>query len=97
MFRIALKSLLARKRRLLLTSIAILLGVAFISGTSVLSDVLSRSVNELVSDTYHGIDAVVRDSRAQDNLFSSQPIRPPIDQNLQQLLRSAAGVRAVAR
>ena len=34
MFRIALKSVLARKRRLLLTSIAILLGVAFISGTS---------------------------------------------------------------
>jgi putative ABC transport system permease protein len=96
MFRIALKSVLARKRRLLLTSIAILLGVAFISGTSVLSDVLTRSVDELVSDAYHGVDAVVRDSRAQDNLFSSQPIRPPIDQNLSQLIQSAAGVRAVA-
>ncbi len=96
MFRIALKSVLARKRRLLLTSIAILLGVAFISGTSVLSDVLTRSVNELVSDAYHGIDAIVRDNRAQDNLFSSQPIRPPIDESLGTLLKSARGVRAVA-
>ena len=77
MLKIAFKSILARKRRLFTTSIAILLGVAFISGTAVLSDVLSRSVKDLVDAAYRGIDVVVRDERAQDNAFSSQPIRPP--------------------
>jgi putative ABC transport system permease protein len=93
MFKIALKSILARKRRLFTTSIAILLGVAFIAGTAVLSDVLSRSVKELVNDAYQGIDVVVRDNRAQDNVFSSQPIRPPIDESLVGLFAQAKGVR----
>ena len=60
MFRIALKGILARKRRLLMTSLIIVIGVAFISGTAVLSDLLSRSVNDLVSEAYRGIDVVVR-------------------------------------
>ena len=94
MLRVALRGIFARKWRLFTTSIAIVLGVAFISGTIVLSDVLTRSVNSLVSDAYRGIDVVIRDDRAQENAFSSQPIRPPIDESLVDLVRQVNGVKA---
>ena len=50
MLRIALKGLLARKLRLLTTSFAVLLGVAFMSGTLVLTDTLGRTFDKLFAD-----------------------------------------------
>jgi putative ABC transport system permease protein len=94
MFRIALKGILARKRRLLMTSLIIVIGVAFISGTAVLSDLLSRSVNDLVSQAYKGIDVVVRSRQAEENPFSAQPLRKPIPADVQTLVGQAKGVRA---
>ena len=44
MFRIALKGLLARKLRLITTSLAVLLGVAFMSGTLVLTDRTGQTI-----------------------------------------------------
>lgn len=43
MFRVALKSLLGRKVRLLMSTFAIVLGVAFVCGTLIFSDTLSKS------------------------------------------------------
>ena len=43
MFRAALKSLLGRKVRLLMSTFAIVIGVSFVVGTLVFSDTLSRS------------------------------------------------------
>jgi putative ABC transport system permease protein len=74
MFRVALKDLLARKRRLVTTGLAIVLGIAFLSGTSLLSGSLSDSIDDLFSDVYVGIDAVVRSPNSQDTPFG-QPIR----------------------
>jgi putative ABC transport system permease protein len=92
--RISLKGIFARKWRLLLTALAIIFGVAFISGTAVLSDILGRSVNELVDDAYRGIDAVVRSANAQESPFSNQPLRDPIPQTTLDLIREARGVSA---
>jgi putative ABC transport system permease protein len=58
MFRVALKSLLGRKLRLLLSTFAIVLGVAFVSGSLVFSDTLSRSFTALFASTVG--DVVVR-------------------------------------
>ncbi len=96
MFRIALKGVLARKRRLFTTAIAIVFGVAFISGTAVLSDVLTRSVNDLVSDAYRGVDAVIRSADAEENPFSSLPVRQPITDEYVQRAEAVDGVRAAA-
>jgi len=93
MFRIALAGIRARKWRLIATSIAIVFGVAFISGTDVLSGVLTKSVGDLVNDAYKGVDGVVRDREAQENPFSSQPIRAPLNAEVVDLVRSTAGVR----
>lgn len=58
MFRVALKSLLGRKLRLLLSTFAIVLGVAFVAGSLVFSDTLSRSFTALFASTVG--DVVVR-------------------------------------
>src|SRR3954470_23430676 len=47
MIRASLKSLLARRVRLLLSTFAIVLGVAFVAGTLIFSDTLSRSFTAL--------------------------------------------------
>ncbi|HWO59609.1 MAG TPA: ABC transporter permease [Umezawaea sp.] len=59
MIRATLKSLLARKLRLLLSGLAVVLGVMFVSGSFVLTDTLDRSFNSLFSSVYTGVDARV--------------------------------------
>ena len=78
MFRIAIKDLLARKRRLITTSIAVLLGIAFLTGTQLLSATLSDSIKSLVGDVYEGVDAVVRSPKTTETPFG-QPLRTPIN------------------
>jgi putative ABC transport system permease protein len=58
MIRAALKSLLGRKVRLLMSTFAIVLGVAFVVGTLVFSDTLNRSFTALFASTVG--DVVVR-------------------------------------
>lgn len=63
MIRAALKSLLGRKVRLLLSTFAIVLGVAFVAGTLVFSDTLNRSFTALFASTVG--DVVVQPVGAQ--------------------------------
>jgi putative ABC transport system permease protein len=58
MIRAALKSLLGRKVRLLMSTFAIVLGVAFVAGTLIFSDTLNRSFTALFASTVG--DVVVR-------------------------------------
>ena len=60
MFKIVFQSLLARKRRLVTTALAVTLGVAFTAGTLVLTDTLTSIFNDLSAVVYKGTDAVVR-------------------------------------
>ena len=64
MIKAALRSLLARKVRLLLTGIAIVLGVGFMSGTYVLTDTMNRAFNDLVEVGTSTVDVLVRSSNA---------------------------------
>ena len=64
MLRAALKSLMGRKVRLLLSTFAIVLGVAFVAGSLVFSDTLSRSFTALFASTVG--DVVVRPEGAGD-------------------------------
>ena len=59
MIRIALRSLAAHKLRTLLTTLAILLGVAMISGTYVLTDQIDKGFEQVFSDAYKGTDVTV--------------------------------------
>jgi putative ABC transport system permease protein len=60
MFRTALKGAMAHKARLVLTSVAILLGVAFVTGTFVFTDTIKARFDTLFTDVYAGVDASVR-------------------------------------
>ncbi len=66
MLRAALKSLLVRKLRLLMSTFAIVLGVAFVAGTLVFSDTLSRSFTALFASTVG--DVVVQPEGGQTAL-----------------------------
>jgi putative ABC transport system permease protein len=60
MLRTTIKHIAARKLRLASSGIAILLGVAFMTGTLVLTDTIGRTFDALFADVNAGIDAYVR-------------------------------------
>ena len=59
MLRATLKSLLSRKLRLILSGLAVVLGVMFVSGALVLTDTISRSFNNLFTGIYEYTDIEV--------------------------------------
>lgn len=59
MLRATLKSLLARKLRLILSGLAVLLGVMFVAGSFVLTDALGRSFDNLFANAMADADVVV--------------------------------------
>ena len=64
MFRLALKGALARKLRLALTAVSIILGVAFVSGTYVLTDTLNATFERIFGNAESGVSVVVRGTQA---------------------------------
>jgi putative ABC transport system permease protein len=86
-----LKGLLAHKLRLLLTALAIVLGVTFISGTFIFTDTLHNTVTGLFSNAYSKIDFQVR-GVAQFGNDTANATRDPISESLLAKVRSVPGV-----
>ncbi len=59
MIRFAVKGLAGRKLRTALTAIAVVLGVAMVSGTFVLTDSIDKAFDAIFSDVYRGTDATI--------------------------------------
>ena len=75
----ALKGLLGRKLRTALTAIAIVLGVAMVSGTFVLTDSIDKAFDSIFTDSRQGSDVVVSGKSAfdlGDDTGSSAPTLP---------------------
>ncbi|MDQ1696181.1 MAG: putative transport system permease protein [Frankiaceae bacterium] len=64
MLRLALKGALARRLRLALTAASIVIGVAFVSGTLVLTDTLNATFDNIFGDAAKGVSVVVRGQQA---------------------------------
>ncbi|HZR13852.1 MAG TPA: FtsX-like permease family protein, partial [Acidimicrobiia bacterium] len=92
MWKLTIKNVLARKVRFLLTGVAVMLGVAFVSGTLVLTATISHTFDNLFSTIYQNTDAVVRQQAAFGSGFQTQ--RGRIDASLVPVVRSAPGVQA---
>ncbi len=60
MWRVTIKGILAHKVRFVLTGVAVILGVAFISGTLVLTATINKTFDGLFSSVYEKTDAVIR-------------------------------------
>ena len=59
MLRVSLKGVWAHKVRLLLTALAIILGVGLISGVYVFTDTIGKAFDAIFADAYAGIDIAV--------------------------------------
>jgi putative ABC transport system permease protein len=75
MRRVALKGLAWRKIRGVLTSIAIVLGVAMVSGAFILTDTMKKAADNLEASSYAGIDGVVTGNATfrDDNSWQKTP------------------------
>ncbi len=69
MLKLTLKNVLARKRRLLLTALSIVIGIAFLAGTFVFTDTIQRTFNDLFANVYEHTDAFVRDAQKIETGF----------------------------
>ncbi|MEY3699782.1 MAG: hypothetical protein RIT16_142, partial [Actinomycetota bacterium] len=94
MFRIALKGILGRKARLVLTSLAVILGTAFLSGTAVFSATLNRTFDNLFSDVFRNIDAYVRSTQVIEADFGAEE-RQRLPQELIAMIEEVPGVADV--
>ena len=95
MLRIALKGVLARKTRLFLTSIAVVLGTAFLSGTYIFSDTLTTTFDQLFADIYKNTDGYVRSTQVIDGGFGQEE-RQRIPISTVDLVRKIPGVSGAA-
>jgi putative ABC transport system permease protein len=79
MIRVALKGLLGRKLRTSLTAIAIVLGVAMVAGTFMLTDSIDRAFDSIFTDVRKGSNAVISGKTAFDissDVGASAPTLP---------------------
>ena len=89
-----LKGLRTHKLRLLTTTLAVMLGVAFMAGTLVLTDTLGARFDEMSADVRAGTDVYVRSETAISTMMGTA--RDRVDADLVETLATVDGVAAVA-
>ena len=94
MWRIALKGIFGRKARLVLTSLAVILGTAFLSGTAVFSATLNQTFDNLFSDVFRNVDSYVRSTQVIEAEFGQQE-RQRIPVELVDVVKQVPGVADV--
>ena len=82
MVRFALKGLLGRKLRTALTAIAIVLGVAMVAGTFMLTDSIDKAFNTIFTDVRQGSNAVITGKSAFDLAEGSGTNSPTLPESL---------------
>jgi putative ABC transport system permease protein len=94
MLLVALKGLAGRKLRAFLTASAIVLGVAMISGTYVLTDTIKAAFSTVFTTVYAKTDAVVSGKVAFGNNNNSNNLPPSFPESLLGKVRNLPGVLA---
>ena len=89
MTRVALRGMTTRRLKTALTALAIVLGVAMVSGSYTLTDTMRGAADSLSSSAYDGTAAVVSAKTAFE-LDEEFPVRPPVPES------ALADVRAIA-
>jgi putative ABC transport system permease protein len=92
LIRVALRGLLGRKLRATLTAIAIVLGVAMVSGTYVLTDSIDRAFDNIFSDVRQGSNAVISGKSAFDLSEESGATAPSFNESLLDEVRAVPDV-----
>ncbi len=92
MVKVALRGMLGRKLRTVLTALAIVLGVALVTGTFVLTDSINRAFSGIFTEVYRGTDATITGKSAFDLSSDSNSTQPPFGQALLQRVRGLPDV-----
>ncbi len=91
MTKLALRGLAARRLRSSLTAIAIVLGVAMVAGTYVLTDQISRAFDDIQAQSVEGLDVVISPRETFTASFTEPPTLPA------KLVRRVEKVQGVSR
>ncbi|SCG42622.1 ABC transporter permease [Micromonospora humi] len=96
MLRATLKSLLARKLRLLLSGLAVVLGVMFVSGAFVLTDTLGRSFDAVFADAYADVDVnVAAKPKVELSEAEGEQVAAPVPASLVDRVKAVPGAADV--
>jgi putative ABC transport system permease protein len=85
-----------RKLRAVLTALAIVLGVAMMSGGFVLTDTIDKAFDTIFVDSYAGTDAVVTGKDAGISFENESSQAPPIPEETLERVRGVEGVEVAA-
>ena len=94
MTRVALRGILGRKLRTLLTAVAIVLGVALVAGTLILTDSISRAFDTIFTDSRQGSSVVISGKSAFNLSDGSGAAAPSFSESLLQKVREQPDVAA---
>ncbi len=94
MLKATLKGVLAHKVRLLLTALAVVLGVGFVAGTYVLTDTLNATFDNLFDEVTAGVDVSVRAESGFGDETSLTTGRDTVPETLQPTVAAVLGVKA---
>jgi len=96
MLRATLKSILGHKFRLLTTGFAVVLGITFLAGASILSDTMGKSFDDLSVSIHEGTDVAVRGRQPLGDDEGDQRSRPRMQAAILATVRSVPGVAAAS-
>jgi len=93
---VALRGLAGRKFRAIATALAIVLGVAMVSGTFVLTDTIDKAFSTIFEESYAGTDAVVSSKAADISFQGDSADVEPVPESLLATVRGVESVDAAA-
>jgi putative ABC transport system permease protein len=93
---VTLKGLAGRRLRALLTALAIVLGVAMMSGTFILTDTINGAFTSIFTESYKNADAVISGRTAFTNHNGNAVQAPSLPQSLVAKVKALPDVEAAA-
>ncbi|WP_171064022.1 ABC transporter permease [Actinomadura soli] len=92
MYKLVLRGLAAHRARLLLSTVAVVAGVAFVAGTLIFSATLDRSFDRAFDDLGRGTDVVVRTDRAFEAGLGERAAERPVPRSVLAAVQGVDGV-----
>src|SRR5688572_14102743 len=96
MIGVALRGLAGRKLRAVLTAFAIVLGVAMVSGTYVLTDTIDKAFTNLIGETYAETDARITGKAVDIDIEFESAATPGVPETLVEDVRALPSVAVAA-
>jgi putative ABC transport system permease protein len=96
MIAFALRGLIARKLRTVLTALGVVLGVALVTGTYVLTDSINDAFHSIFTQTYRNTDAAITGKEAFSSTDNPGRTTPSFDASLLATVQALPDVRAAS-